>query len=90
MREKAATAGKPLWDVLGESSLEPVARFREMIARYRRLSEQDPLVEVARNLIHEIGYKREIARIAIPSTIIPMGAARVNPCRARMVSAANR
>ncbi len=34
-----------------------------MIARYRRLAHQDPLVEVARNLIHEIGYKQEIARL---------------------------
>jgi DNA helicase-2/ATP-dependent DNA helicase PcrA len=63
MLEKATTGGRPLWDVLGESGLDSVCRFREMIARYRRLAHQDPLVEVARNLIHEIGYKLEIARL---------------------------
>jgi DNA helicase-2/ATP-dependent DNA helicase PcrA len=63
MLEKATTAGRPLWDVLGESSLDSVARFRQMIERYRRLAHQDPLVEVVRNLIHEIGYKQEIARL---------------------------
>ena len=63
MLEKATAAGRPLWDVLGESTVDSVSRFREMIERYRRLAQQDPLVEVARNLIHEIGYKQEIARL---------------------------
>jgi DNA helicase-2/ATP-dependent DNA helicase PcrA len=63
MLEKATSAGRPLWEVLSESGLDSVARFRDMIERYRRLAKQDPLVEVARNLIREIGYKQEIARL---------------------------
>ena len=46
MLEKATAAGRPLWDVLGESTVDSVSRFREMIERYRRLAQQDPLVEV--------------------------------------------
>jgi DNA helicase II / ATP-dependent DNA helicase PcrA len=61
--EKATGQGKPLWDVLGEAGLEPVTKFRDLIARYRRRFTQDPLVEVFRDLIHEIDYRREIARL---------------------------
>ena len=61
--EKATGKGRPLWDVLGESDLAAVSRFHDIIARYRRRAEKDPLVEVVRDLIHEIDYKREIARI---------------------------
>jgi DNA helicase-2/ATP-dependent DNA helicase PcrA len=60
--ERATGEGRPLWDILGESGLDAVLRFRAMIDRYRRRSHQDPLVEVVRDLIHEIGYKQEIAR----------------------------
>ena len=63
MLEKATGTGRPLWDVLGESGLDAVARFRELIERYRRRADEVPLVEVVRDLIHEIGYKREIARL---------------------------
>ena len=34
-----------------------------MIDRYRRARQHDPLVEVVRDLIHEIGYQQEIARL---------------------------
>ena len=61
--EKATGQGKPLWDVLGESGPEAVTRFRDLIGRYRRRSHQDPLVEVVRALIHEIGYRQEIVRL---------------------------
>ena len=61
--EKATGQGKPLWDVLGEAGIEAVTKFRDLIARYRRRCHQDPLVEVVRDLIHEIGYRREIARL---------------------------
>ena len=61
--EKATAEGKPLWDALGESGLEPVKRFRELIGRYRHRCQHDPLVEVVRDLIHEIGYRQEIARL---------------------------
>ena len=61
--EKATGQGKPLWDVLGESGLESVTKFRDLIGRYRRRCHQDPLVEVVRDLIHDIGYHREIERL---------------------------
>ncbi len=61
--ERATAEGRPLWDVLGVSHLDAVGRFRAMIERYRRRAEQDPLVEVFRDLVHEIDYKREIARL---------------------------
>ena len=61
--EKATGQGQPLWDVLGESGLDAVAQFRDLIARYRRRCHQDPLVEVVRDLIHEIGYRQELVRL---------------------------
>ena len=61
--EKATGQGKPLWDVLGESGLEAVTKFRDLIGRYRRRCHQNPLVEVVRDLIHDIGYRREIERL---------------------------
>jgi DNA helicase II / ATP-dependent DNA helicase PcrA len=61
--EKATGQGKPLWDVLGESDADAVKRFCDLMARYRRRCGQDPLVEVVRDLIHEIGYRQEIARL---------------------------
>ena len=61
--EKATAEGRPLWDVLAESGIEAVAKFRDLIGRYRRRCHQDPLVEVVRELIHEIGYRREIVRL---------------------------
>jgi DNA helicase II / ATP-dependent DNA helicase PcrA len=61
--QKATEQGRPLWDILGESGLDAVARFHTLIERYRRRSHQDPLVEVVRDLIHDIGYKQELARI---------------------------
>jgi DNA helicase-2/ATP-dependent DNA helicase PcrA len=61
--ERATGQGKPLWDVLGESDLQAVKKFRDLIARYRRRAGQDPLVEVVRDLIHEIGYRQEISRL---------------------------
>ena len=61
--EKATGQGRPLWDVLGEAGIEAVTKFRDLIARYRRRCHQDPLVEVVRDLIHEIGYRQEIVRL---------------------------
>ncbi len=61
--EKATAEGRPLWDVLAESGVEAVTKFRDLIGRYRRRCHQDPLVEVVRDLIHEIGYRREIVRL---------------------------
>ena len=61
--EKATGQGRPLWDVLAESGIGAVAKFRDLIAGYRRRCHQDPLVEVVRDLIHEIGYRREIVRL---------------------------
>ncbi len=61
--EKATAQGRPLWDVLAESGIEAVTKFRDLIARYRRRCHQDPLIEVVRDLIHEIGYRREIVRL---------------------------
>jgi DNA helicase II / ATP-dependent DNA helicase PcrA len=63
LMEKATGEGKPLWDVLGEAHLEAVKTFRDLVARYRRRCHQDPLVEVVRDLIHEIGYRQEIKRL---------------------------
>jgi DNA helicase-2/ATP-dependent DNA helicase PcrA len=61
--EKATEQGRPLWDLLAESGIEAVAKFRDLIGRYRRRCHQDPLVEVVRDLIHEIGYRRELVRL---------------------------
>ena len=39
------------------------AKFQAMIARYQARLERDSLVEVAGDLIQEIGYRRELARL---------------------------
>jgi len=61
--EKATSHGRPLWEVLGESNLDAVRKFCELAGRYRLRCHQDPLVEVVRDLIHEIGYRQEIVRL---------------------------
>ena len=61
--EGAVGQGRPLWDTLPEAGLAAVDKFRGLIERYQRRSHQDPLVEVVRSLIHEIGYREELARL---------------------------
>ena len=61
--EGAVGQGKPLWNMLPEAGLAAVDKFRGLIERYQRRSHQDPLVEVVRGLIHEIGYREELARL---------------------------
>ena len=68
--EQAVKQGKPLWEVMHEASdsLNPAAtdaigKFQAMIARNQQRLEHDSLVEVAGDLIQEIGYRRELARL---------------------------
>jgi len=75
---EAVQRGKPLWDVLGEcrqiSGVSPIALralegFRSMIGRYRQRTAagkgktRPPLVEAVQDLIHEIKYQDELARV---------------------------
>ena len=63
MVEEATQKGKPLWDVLMSSGMDAVKNFRELIERFRFRAENDPLVEVVRDLIQSIGYRDELKRL---------------------------
>lgn len=70
--ETAVAAGKPLWDVLPQAgriegvapaAADAVERFRQLIARTRRRLSSGAPAEVVENLIREIGYRDELARL---------------------------
>ncbi|HKD37406.1 MAG TPA: UvrD-helicase domain-containing protein [Pirellulales bacterium] len=77
--ERAVKAGKPLWEVMqagngrgasnGTSATanpavqDAIAKFQAMILRYQERLTRDSLVEVAGDLIQEIGYRRELGRL---------------------------
>jgi len=72
LMDEAVGRGQPLWDVLREASrrgtFTPAVRrgigeFRSLIARQRRRLSNEPLVDVIRGLIGEIGYRDELARL---------------------------
>lgn len=72
LMEDAVRQGTPLWHVLpGVKKLENipapavagVEKFCKLITRYRGQLEHQSPVDVARALIHEIGYKNELARL---------------------------
>ncbi len=71
--DRAVKQGKPLWEImqslgrdaagLNAASVDAVGKFQAMIGRYRDRLARDTLVEVAGDLIQEIGYRRELARL---------------------------
>jgi DNA helicase-2/ATP-dependent DNA helicase PcrA len=70
--EKAVAAGKPVWELLGESAglsgvppaaLKGIAQLRGLIGKYQGLAHARPPAEVIRGLIDEIRYRDEITRI---------------------------
>jgi DNA helicase-2/ATP-dependent DNA helicase PcrA len=63
LMEQAIGEGKPLWEILGRGGSPAVDKFHALIQRFQRHAHQDPLVEVVRTLIHEIGYRNELARL---------------------------
>ncbi len=70
--ESAVRQGVPIWETLPEArklenlpapAIAGIEKFCKLITRYReQLNHQAP-VDVARALIHEIGYKNELARL---------------------------
>jgi DNA helicase-2/ATP-dependent DNA helicase PcrA len=68
--EQAVKQGKSLWEVMQKASdslnpaaIDAIAKFQAVITRFQRRLEHDTLVEVAGDLIQEIGYRRELARL---------------------------
>jgi DNA helicase-2/ATP-dependent DNA helicase PcrA len=70
--ENAVRQGTPIWETLPEAkklanipapAVAGVAKFRALVNRYREQLDHQSPVEVARALIHEIGYKEELARL---------------------------
>jgi DNA helicase-2/ATP-dependent DNA helicase PcrA len=74
--EQAVRAGKPLWTMLernepeasasgfaNAAAMDAIRKFQAMIARFQARLAHDSLVEVAGDLIQEIGYRRELARL---------------------------
>lgn len=68
----AVAAGKPLWEMLNDEvtlqqllprAREAVLAFRKMIQNYRGFLRQAKLSKVFQDLIREIDYKAEIARV---------------------------
>jgi DNA helicase-2/ATP-dependent DNA helicase PcrA len=73
---QSVRAGVPLWttlernepDASASGSVNPAAtdairKFQSLIVRYQARLKQDSLVEVAGDLIEEIGYRRELTRL---------------------------
>jgi len=69
---RAVADGKPLWeslplaarlDGMTSAAADATIRFRHLLDTFRARLETDPLVEVASDLIREIGYQNELARI---------------------------
>jgi DNA helicase II / ATP-dependent DNA helicase PcrA len=67
---QAVRAKKPLWETLlapqndlTPAALDTIRKFQALIARYQVRLKQDSLVEVAGDLIQEIGYRRELTRL---------------------------
>jgi DNA helicase-2/ATP-dependent DNA helicase PcrA len=69
--DEAVSRGKPMWDVmrdrgnvraLSASAAEAIGKFVVAIEAFRQRLETQPLVDVARALVHQIGYRDEINR----------------------------
>jgi len=72
LSEAALQAGKPVWDMLGKAArlkeLPPAARsgaqsLRRLVSEFRRKLRDQPLHEVVAQLIDQIHYRDEIARL---------------------------
>jgi DNA helicase-2/ATP-dependent DNA helicase PcrA len=74
--EQAVRAGAPLWTMLernepeasafgfaNAAAVDAIQKFQAMIGRFQARLAHDSLVEVAGDLIQEIGYRRELARL---------------------------
>ncbi len=68
----AVAQGKPLWDVLGEApriagltdaTLAAIDKFRALIGQCQQRLQDEPLVDVAADLVHKTGYRQEIDRL---------------------------
>lgn len=71
LMEHAVHQRRPLWDVLGQLPAEvklnsatraAIGKFRATIEQFQERLKREPLVTVATDLIHKVGYKEEIAR----------------------------
>jgi DNA helicase-2/ATP-dependent DNA helicase PcrA len=62
MSADATAKGVVLWDFMADYDHAAVKRFKDLIDRYQMRSRHDPLVEVVRDLLHETGYREELAR----------------------------
>jgi DNA helicase-2/ATP-dependent DNA helicase PcrA len=69
---RAVEQGRPLWDVLPDAEHHPdvnhattgrIGNFVALIAEYQQLLTQHSLVDVVRQLVERIDYKREIERL---------------------------
>jgi DNA helicase II / ATP-dependent DNA helicase PcrA len=70
--ELAVSRGQPLWNVLPDAKDHPevafatserILKFVAMIQRFQERLQTEPLIDVARALIGEVEYKREIERL---------------------------
>ena len=72
LTDEAIGQGRPLWDLLcpwrpvpGVNSAvgHAVQKFTALIHRFQQRLDRDSPVEIAQQLIHEIGYQNELARL---------------------------
>jgi len=70
--EKAVTAGRPVWELIGQSSqagdvpaaaLAGLARLRALVNRYHAEANRRRPAELVRALVEEIGYRGELERL---------------------------
>ena len=72
LMQRAVDTGRSTWDMLyqaerfeeiSSAALKAIGQFRVMIERYVERLQSDSLVDVASDLLHEIGYRKEIERL---------------------------
>ncbi len=72
LTQRAVSQGRSIWDTLYEvgsyeeipgNAVTAIDQFRVMIERYVERLGHDSLVDIATDLIHEVGYRQEIERL---------------------------
>jgi DNA helicase II / ATP-dependent DNA helicase PcrA len=61
--EEATARKTTLWESLPRAGLPAVDKFIKLVVRYQQRADREPLVDLVRGLISEIGYRDELVRL---------------------------
>ncbi len=68
----AVAQARPVWDILpgaakhggiAPAATDAIKQFQSLIAAYRKRAKSEPLARLVAELIHQIGYRNELARL---------------------------